>query len=151
MIPASFGGAIAMNAGAYNCYISDIIEYVYYIDEDLKFKVISGDECKFEYRNSMFKYSKKIILGCKVKLIKKQKKELKRIMEECSFKRKKTQPIEYPNSGSIFKNNNCVKAWELIEKVNLKGYKRNGAMISNKHCNFIFNLFFTFFSIKVIR
>lgn len=139
MIPASIGGAIVMNAGAYNHTISDIIEYVYYLDEKLNFKVLDKDKCNFEYRNSIFKNSKKIVLGCKVKLLNKDYNELKKIMDECRNKRKNTQPIEYPNSGSIFKNGINYKAWELIDKVKLKGYKNNGAMISDKHCNFIVN------------
>lgn len=140
MIPASIGGSIVMNASSYNHSISDIIEYVYYLDENLNFKVINNKKCKFNYRDSIFKNSNKIILGCKVKLIKGDYLELKKIVEECKNKRKITQPIEYPNSGSIFKNGENYKAWELIEKVNLKGHKINGAMISNKHCNFIINI-----------
>jgi len=139
MIPASVGGAIVMNAGAYNHSISDIIEYVYCLDENLNFKVLSKEECEFSYRNSIFKNSKKIVLGCKVKLINKDKNEIKKIMDECNEKRKNSQPIEFPNSGSIFKNKQNIKAWELINSVNLKGYKRNGAMVSDKHCNFIIN------------
>lgn len=139
MIPASIGGAIVMNAGAHNHCISDIIEYVYYLDEELKFKVMSKDNCNFCYRESLFKNSKKIVLGCKVKLVNKEYNELMKIMNECKEKRKRNQPIEYPNSGSIFKNNSKYKAWELIDKVGLKGKTINGAMISEKHCNFIIN------------
>ena len=139
MIPASFGGAIYMNASSYNHSISDIIEFVYYLDEDLKFRVIRKEECLFSYRKSLFKNSHIIILGCKVRLIKKDKVKIKKIMDECKNKRKETQPIEYPSSGSIFQNGKSYKAWELIDKANLKGYKSNGAMISDKHCNFIVN------------
>jgi len=138
-IPASIGGAILMNAGAYNHFFSDIIEFVYYIDEDLKIKVASRAECGFSYRNSVFKGSNKIILGCKVKLIEEDKEELKRIMNECKEKRKNTQPIEFANSGSIFKNKDDISAWKLIEYVHLKGKRKNNAVISEKHCNFIVN------------
>jgi len=139
-IPASVGGAIYMNAGAYNHYFSDIIEYVYYLDENLNFKVINKDNYYFLNRKSIFKNSKNIILGCKVSLIKENKEHLKEIMDYCSDKRRKTQPLDYPNSGSIFKNVNDTSAWKLIESVSLKGYKKNGAMISDKHCNFIINV-----------
>lgn len=139
-IPASIGGSIVMNAGAYNHFFSDIIEYVYYLDEDLNIKVINKKEGNFRYRNSIFKDSNKIVLGCKVKLIKKDKEKIIKIMNECKEKRKLSQPIEYPNSGSIFKNKDNIKAWQLIEKVSLKGYKKNNALISDKHCNFIVNL-----------
>ena len=128
-----------MNAGSYNHNISDIIEYVYYLDENLNFKVLEKEKCNFNYRESLFKNSKKIVLGCKIKLIHADYNELKKAMEECRNKRKETQPINYPNCGSIFKNGEDYKAWQLIEKINLKGYKNNGAMISEKHANFIIN------------
>lgn len=139
MIPASVGGALYMNASSYNHSISDIVEYIYYLDEELKIKVISKEKCCFSYRNSLFKNNKFIILGCKVKLFKEEKNNLKKIMKECRIKRKETQPLDYPNCGSIYKNGETYKAWELIEKVNLRGYKNKGAMISDKHCNFIIN------------
>lgn len=138
-IPASIGGAIFMNAGAYGHFLSDIIEYIYYLDKDLNFKVIDKEKCNFTYRNSIFKESENIILGCKVRLIMTDKNALKKIMKECENKRKLAQPIEFFNSGSIFKNKDNINAWVLIEKVLLKGYKKNDAMISDKHCNFIVN------------
>lgn len=138
-IPASVGGAILMNAGAYNHNFSDIIEYVYYLDEDLKFKVINKEDCKFSYRNSVFQTGNKIILGCKVKLLKGNIEEIKEIMKYCTEKRKNTQPIELPNCGSIFKNSDKYYSGQLIELLGLKGYKYNGARISSKHSNFIVN------------
>lgn len=138
-IPASVGGAIVMNAGCYNHNFSDIIEYVYYLDEDLNFKVVKKESCNFSYRNSFFKDSKKIVLGCKIKLINGDKEKIKEIMEECINKRKNSQPLEYPNSGSIFKNLDNVKAWKLIEDSGLKGYKYKDALVSDKHSNFIVN------------
>lgn len=139
-IPASIGGAIFMNAGAYDHFFSDIIEYVYYLDENLKFKVIGKEMCGFSYRKSIFKDSNKVILGCKVILKKEDKEVLKNIMQKCKEKRATTQPLELPNSGSIFKNIHGISAWKLIEFASLRGFKRNDAMISVKHCNFIVNL-----------
>lgn len=139
MIPASVGGALYMNASSYNHSISHIVEFIYYLDEDLKFKVVRKEDCCFSYRNSIFKNTKSIILGCKINITKDNKDNLKKIMEECKIKRRETQPLEYHNSGSIFKNGENYKAWELIDKVNLRGHKINGAMISDKHCNFIIN------------
>ena len=140
MIPGSIGGAIVMNASAYGTSIGDIIEYVYYLDENLFFKVISKEECNFKYRDSVFKNNKYIVLGCKVKLKVNNKEEIKDKMNYINNKRNSTQPLKYPNSGSIFKNPNGYKTWELIEYVNLKGYKKNDAMISDIHSNFIINL-----------
>ena len=138
-IPASIGGAILMNAGAYSHFLSDIIEYVYFIDEDYNFKVLDNKSCGFGYRDSIFKNDNKIILGCKVSTKKGNKSDIRKIMDECKEKRKESQPIEFPNCGSVFKNKENISAWKLIEGASLKGYKRNGAMISRKHCNFIIN------------
>lgn len=138
-IPGSVGGAILMNAGAYNHFFSDIIEFVYYLDENYDFKVIRKEDCKFLYRDSIFKDNKFIILGCKVKLIKYDSEKLKSVIKDCSKKRKESHPIDIANSGSIFKNDIDYKAWELIDKAYLRGVKRNGASISCKHCNFIVN------------
>lgn len=139
-IPASIGGAIVMNAGAYSHHLSDIIEFVYYLDEHFNIKVMKQNDCDFKYRYSIFKDSDKIVLGCKIRLIEDDKNNLKEIIYECNEKRKITQPIEYPNCGSVFKNTSNNKAWELVDSVNLRGYKLNGAMVSEKHCNFIVNL-----------
>lgn len=139
-IPASIGGAIVMNAGAYNSFISDIIVYVYYLDEDLNFKVINKKDCDFLYRSSIFKNSNKIVLGCKVNIEKEDKDKLKKIRDVCFTRRRETQPVSFPNCGSVFKNGISFKAWELIDKVGLKGYAKNGAKISDKHCNFIVNI-----------
>lgn len=139
MIPASVGGAIVMNAGCYGNSISDVIEYVYVLDEKLNFKVISKDDCLFGYRQSIFKDKKWIVLGCKIKIKKDIKEKIKEKMEYVANKKIESQPLEYFNSGSIFKNPKGYKAWELISYLNLKGLKKNDAMISYKHANFIVN------------
>lgn len=139
LIPASIGGAIVMNAGAYGSSIGDIIEYVYILDDELNFKVLRKEECEFSYRESIFKKRKWVVLGCKVKLKKEAKEVIKEKMKYVANKRKETQPLEYYNSGSIFKNPEGYKAWELISYLNLKGLKKNDAMISEKHGNFIVN------------
>lgn len=140
MIPGSIGGSIAMNAGAFGKNISDLIEYVYYLDEQLDICVISKEDCKFSYRSSIFKEKGYIVVGCKIKLIKDNPKIIKERMEYIKDKRIQNQPYEWPSSGSIFKNPINYKAWELIEFSKLKGYKKNGAMISDKHSNFIVNV-----------
>ena len=81
-----------------------------------------------------------IVLGCKVKLRKDNKENIKEKMDYVKDKRKESQPLEYFNSGSIFKNPDGYKAWELISYINLKGVRKNDAMISDKDCNFIVNL-----------
>ena len=61
------------------------------------------------------------------------------IIKENILKRKSTQPLEYPNAGSVFRNPVNLSAGKLISDNNLKGYHINGAYISEKHGNFIIN------------
>ena len=60
-------------------------------------------------------------------------------MSELKSKRLTTQPLEYPNAGSVFKKEGELTAGKLIEECGLKGYKVGGAMVSTKHANFIIN------------
>ena len=137
-VPCSVGGAIFMNAGAYNQSMSDIIEYVYCFDiNDEKFKVLDTKQCEFSYRKSCFFYSNMCILGAKIRLEYLDILTLKRLHEKRLKLRKEKLPLEYPSLGSIFKNPEGNKAGELIEKSGLKGLKISGSMISEKHANVI--------------
>ena len=60
-------------------------------------------------------------------------------MKERLKRRVESQPLEYPSAGSVFRNTKDQYSGELIEKAGLKGYSIGGAMISNKHANFIIN------------
>ena len=139
-IPGTVGGAIYMNAGAYGSAMSDIIDEVTYLEND-EIKTKKREELEFGYRKSYFKKNKSIIiLSTKIKLKPGNKKEVQDIIKEYTEKRIKTQPLEYPNAGSVFKNPDNISAGSLIEhKLNLKGYNINDAYISTKHANFIIN------------
>lgn len=139
-VPCSVGGAIYMNAGAYGKEIKDIIEYVYLYDvlED-KYKVLSNDKCQFGYRKSIFQNNNYVILAAKIKLLYKDKKELLAQHHSYLNIRKNKMPLEFPNSGSIFKNPIEEKAGILIDKAGMKGFEIKGAKVSEKHANVIVN------------
>ncbi len=171
-IPGTVGGAIVNNAGANGSSMSDVVEEVEVLHKGST--ALSGlwnqhklksKQCKFSYRNSIFKEEKSyIILNAILKLEKGSEKEGKKIISEYLKLRKEKQPLEYPSAGSVFKNpkvdekylkdiikkypelkniakNNIIPAGWLIEQVEgLKGKKIGGAMISEKHCNFIVNI-----------
>lgn len=139
-IPGTVGGAIYMNAGAYGSAMSDIIDEVTYLEND-EIKTKKREELEFGYRESYFKKNKNIIIiSTKIKLKPSNKKEIQDKIKEYTEKRIKTQPLEYPNAGSVFKNPDNISAGALIEhKLNLKGHNVNDAYISTKHANFIIN------------
>ena len=135
-IPGTIGGAIVMNAGANNSYISDNLLWVKYLDCGL-LKVSSRKDLKFGYRNSPFKKENIVILEACFKTIKDNETIFKyrNILEL----RRKKHPLNYPNCGSIFKNLKDIKAYEVIQKINLMDYKIGGAKFSDLHSNFIVN------------
>ena len=139
-VPCSIGGAIYMNAGAFNKEMSDIVEFVYAYDIDNdKFVVFTNKECEFSYRDSYFKHNNLLILGAKIKLEYLNKDELLKKHQEYLKLRINKLPLEYPNLGSIFKNPKGLSAGKLIESIGMKGLIVGGGMISKKHANVIIN------------
>ncbi len=139
LIPGSLGGSLYGNAGAYN---HDIYEYLdsLVVIRNNKLITIPKSKIKYSYRNTEFKNSKDIIVGAKFLLNHKDKKEMLEFVNESRLKRTSSQPLEYKNAGSVFKNPKDNYAGKLIEDLGLKGYKINDAMVSLKHANFIVNL-----------
>lgn len=138
-IPGTIGGAIVMNAGAYGAEFKDIVVETTYIDHNLEVHTISNKEHKFEYRSSIFKGTDFVILGTKLKLLNGDRNIIKNKLDEYSSKRRSSQPLEYPNAGSIFKRGNGFVTAEIVDKCGLKGYNIGDAYISEKHAGFIIN------------
>ena len=138
-IPGTLGGAIVNNAGCYGQTISDKLNSVTYL-ENGEIKTINKEECNFSYRDSIFKKNKNfIILSAKFILDYKNKEEMLNIIKENMIKRNTSQPLNYPNAGSVFRNLIGYSAGKLIEDAGLKNYHINGAYVSDKHANFIIN------------
>ena len=138
-IPGSIGGCIYNNAGAYKSEISDVLISVNVFDgKDIK--EIDASKLEFEYRDSIFKKNKNlIIISCKIKINKSSKEELMELITERTNKRIQTQDLSHPSCGSVFRNPENVPAGKLIDDLGLKGYSINGAGVSNIHANFIIN------------
>ena len=135
-IPATVGGAIVMNAGAFKSNICDNLLWVKYL-EDGKLLTRDINELSFGYRESQFKKDNIILIEACFKILKDNESVLnyKTILE----KRREKQPLNYPNAGSIFRNKSDIKAYEVIQKIELVDYTIGGAKFSNKHANFIVN------------
>ncbi|MDD2696902.1 MAG: UDP-N-acetylmuramate dehydrogenase [Candidatus Pacebacteria bacterium] len=141
-IPGTVGGAVYGNAGAFRKSMKDVVEKVEVFDtKDLEFKIYNSRDCKFSYRESIFKKRKNLIIVSSIlKLKKGEKFEIKKRIKEYVDYKIETQPLNYPSAGSVFKNPTKDFAAKLIEKCGLKGKKVNDAKISEKHANFIVNL-----------
>lgn len=141
-IPGTLGGAVYMNAGAYDGCMSDIISETKYLDcESGQINVLSGIEHKFAYRSSIFQdMNNTVILSVKMKLKHGNAIDIRNRMKELTKRRKEKQPLEYPSAGSTFKRPPENYAARLIEECGLKGMTRGGAMVSEKHAGFIINI-----------
>lgn len=140
-IPGTVGGALYMNAGAYNREMKDALLWVKVIDQEGEVKTLTVDECVYSYRNSIFKSSRPdlLILEGKFKLEHKDPEEIKELMNRRKERRTEAQPLEYPSCGSVFKNPLGTHAYIFIDRAGLRGYRIGGAKFSDKHCNFIIN------------
>lgn len=138
-IPGSIGGALRMNAGAHGGEMKDIVLETMCMDKQGNICVISNEEQEFEYRNSIFKLNKYIILSTKLKFKKGIYKEIKEKMDEYANWRKEHQPIEYPSAGSTFKRGTDFITAKLIDECGLKGYSIGDAEVSTKHAGFVIN------------
>lgn len=136
-IPGSIGGAVYMNAGAYGGEMANIIAESTAIDED--FSEITVTEHDFGYRKSIYKDSKKVITGAKIRLTAGDGENIRETMESLAARRREKQPLELPSAGSVFKRPEGFYAGALIEGAGLKGETVGGAMVSEKHAGFIVN------------
>lgn len=138
-IPGTIGGSVYNNAGAYNSSMADILISVSVFDGK-KVIELKNEEMKFEYRNSMFKRNKNlIVLSCKFKFEKKDVNALKNLVTDRTNRRIATQDLSHPSCGSAFRNPIEAPAGKLIEDAGLKGYKIGDACVSKIHANFIVN------------
>ena len=137
-IPGTLGGALRMNAGAYGFEIKDIIESVRVMDAKGAIQEIKTDEAFLSYRNNAMP-DDWIFLGATLKGTPKKAEEIAGKMAELKQLRESRQPVWAKTCGSTFKNVMDVPAWKLIEKAGCRGLRRGGAVVSEKHCNFLIN------------
>ncbi len=139
-IPGSLGGAVFMNAGAYKSDMGYIVETVKVLTPDLKVISLENKEMNFHYRTSFLqKHPDYVCLEAVLKLQKGKRDAIEEVMTERKNRRVISQPLEYPSAGSVFRNPDGNFAGKLIEDLGLKGMVKGGAMISDKHANFIVN------------
>lgn len=138
-IPGSVGGAVAMNAGAYNGEISQVIESALIVDKEGNIKKLSKEELELSYRMSAILKYDYVVLEATFKLEQGDYNAIKDRMDDLMNRRRDKQPLEYPSAGSTFKRPEGYFAAKLIEDSGLKGKKLGGAEVSIKHSGFIIN------------
>ena len=148
-IPGTVGGALVMNAGGIGNSVFDVLV----MDRSGRIKTLKNKDIRFGYRSSNL--SRYVILGARLKLVKKSKTAIEKSINEYLIHRRKTQDLSFPSAGCVFKNPNPKPALRLrsgqmagkvkssaaylIERCGLKGLSFGDAAVSNKHANFIIN------------
>ncbi len=138
-IPGSIGGAVYMNAGAYDGEMSHIVFAVTSVFPDSCMKRFTQSKIDFRYRYSIFQINNSIICEVELKLQYGDIEAIANKMTDCTTRRETKQPIEMPSAGSTFKRPPGYYAGTLIEQCGLKGLKIGGAQVSLKHAGFIIN------------
>ncbi|SHE69752.1 UDP-N-acetylmuramate dehydrogenase [Clostridium fallax] len=138
-IPGSVGGAVFMNAGAYDGEISYIVESVEVINDKQEIITLEKQELNLGYRTSAIMEKGFIVLSATFSLQKGDYNQIKDRIEELTKKREEKQPLEYPSAGSTFKRPPGHFAGKLIQDAGLKGFTLGGAAVSEKHSGFVIN------------
>jgi UDP-N-acetylmuramate dehydrogenase len=137
-IPGTVGGAVAMNAGAFGKEIGDWVKEITVITAGGEVVARNRSQLKFSYR-ALHMEKNSVIIGACLKVDTGDVKTVAKRIAGYLKRRKENQPIGYPSAGSVFKNPPNDYAGRLIELAGLKGKKIGGAMISEKHANYIVN------------
>ena len=138
-IPGSVGGAVTMDAGAYDGDMSMVVRRVDYLDEDGQAKSLAGEELDFSYRHSAFSDGRRLILRAEFRLQPGDPSSIKALMDDLGARRRHKQPLDLPSAGSTFKRPKGYYAAALIDECGLKGARVGGAQVSTKHAGFVVN------------
>jgi UDP-N-acetylmuramate dehydrogenase len=134
-IPGSVGGAVKMNAGGNFGDFGAVVETVALMDKSGNIFEKSKPELEFDYRRTNI--TARFILNARLKLNPGDPEQIMRTIKEIWIYKKNSQPLNTKNSGCIFKNPRGISAGALIDRAGLKGTRIGGAVISEKHANFI--------------
>jgi len=138
-IPGTVGGALVMNAGANGSCMADIVREVVTIDESGNINKFHPGELNFGYRYSSLRERSLTVAEATFEGTEGDKEAIRKVTEDYLARRKRTQPLNYPNAGSVFKNPPGDSAGRLIEMVGAKGLSVGDAQVSTKHANFFIN------------
>ncbi len=138
-IPGTVGGAVFMNAGTDQGCISDVIETVTFMERTGRTRTLAGKDMGFGYRTCRALSSSSIVVSATLSVKKTDKDSVQKRVESILRNKTRTQPLNYPSCGSIFKNPGKIKAWQLLDEAGMRGVRVRGAKYSELHTNFIVN------------
>ncbi|QOR34004.1 UDP-N-acetylmuramate dehydrogenase [Clostridium sp. 'deep sea'] len=139
-IPGSIGGAVFMNAGAYDGEMSQIVSRCWVVTNEGNYEEWDSKRLNLRYRNSAVATEKAIITKVEIKLKQGEKSKIKAEMNKLNRWRRERQPLAMPSAGSTFKRPPDVAGSYLIDQAGLKGYSIGGAQVSTKHAGFVINV-----------
>jgi len=137
-IPGTIGGALRMNAGAYGREIKDVLESASALDNAGGRHELSLAEMGLSYRHCGVPEDW-IFLDASLRGVEADRDAIQQRMAQIQSEREASQPIRARTGGSTFANPPGHKAWELIDRAGCRGLTRGGAMVSEKHTNFLIN------------
>lgn len=139
-IPGSIGGAVYMNAGAYDGEMSKVVAAVRVMNAAGGLKELKAEQLDFAYRHTALQGSGWFVTSVTVALQPGDQEAIDAKMADFSQRRISKQPLELPSAGSMFKRPPGYFAGTLIEQTDLKGYTVGGAQVSRKHAGFVVNI-----------
>ncbi len=142
-IPGSIGGAVRMNGGTHLGESSSALQSVdvFSLKSGLS-REVSGEELRFQYRKNLFLSPDDLVVGATWRYRAAPPAEVKALIDSTLVRRKETQPLDAPSCGSVFKNPMAhgMQAWQVVDRLGLRGQRIGNAQISSKHSNWIVNL-----------
>jgi len=142
-IPGSVGGAIVMNAGT---HLGETVSRVRRVEAysllNSALEVFENEQLQFGYRTHLFLEKGSVVHLVEWEIEKVAPLEVKALIDQTLARRKASQPIDFPSCGSVFKNpkSSGLSAWQVIDKLGLRGFQVGQAQFAEKHSNFILNL-----------
>lgn len=137
-IPGTVGGAVAMNAGAYGREVADILVEARLVLRDGRIETWPRDRLGFGYRESALPEGA-VVVEALFEGMPGDPVAIAAEMDRIAAEREASQPLRSRTGGSTFRNPPGMKAWELIDRAGCRGLRRGGAMVSEKHANFLLN------------
>lgn len=137
-IPGSIGGAVAMNAGAYGGEIAGVLVWAEIITRSGELRRLTPQQLAFAYRHATLPAGA-VVTRVELRAQPGAQDLIAARMADIKASREASQPVRARTGGSTFRNPPAMKAWELIDAAGCRGLRRGGAMVSEKHCNFLIN------------